>query len=435
MSELASAANGPPVVVVGAGLAGLTCALELHRAGLPVHVLEAAEAVGGRVRTDPVEGFLLDRGFQVLTTSYPEALRALDLDALRLGLFEPGALVHLDGRFERFVDPLRRPRELPAALRSRVAGWRDGVRLITLRRRVLRGELDELEKRPDRSTLDLLRDRGFGRDMVEHFLRPFWAGIFLERELATSSRFFEFTLRMFATGYAALPAEGMGAIPHQLAARLPAGALRLQTPVEALEERAVLAAGEHHEARAVVVATDAATAAHLLPGVPDPGFHPATCLYFDAATPPLREPLLALDGNGRGPVNHLCVPSVVSPSYAPAGRALVSASVVGPTATDDRSLEGAVRAQLGGWFGAEVGSWRLLRIDRITQALPRQEPGWLDPISRSARIGPGRFVCGDHRHFASLNGAMLSGRRAAGEVLGQLGVDPHSSSAARHSVP
>jgi phytoene dehydrogenase-like protein len=423
MSDLSALSGRPPVIVVGAGVAGLACARTLLRAGCGVRVLEASDDVGGRVRTDRVGGFLIDRGFQVLTTSYPEARRALDLEALRLGLFEPGALVQLNGRLERFLDPVRRPGALPGLLRSPLARWRDGLRLLRLRHSVGRGSLEALGERPDVPTLAALRDHGFGEAMIERFLRPFWAGIFLERELTTSSRFFDFTLRMFGTGHAALPAEGMAAIPRQLAEGLPAGTVDLETPVEAVEVGAVLAAGRRYTAEAVVVAADASNAARLLPAVPDPGFHPATCLSFEAETPPVGEPLLVLDGEGRGPVNHLCVPSVVSPDYAPPGRSLVSASVVGPVATGDASLETSTLRQLEGWFGRDVAGWRLLRVDRVERALPRQEPGWLEPMSRTTRVRPGVFVCGDHRDVASLHGALFSGRKAAEAVLARMAAE------------
>jgi hypothetical protein len=153
--------------------------------------------------------------------------------------------------------------------------------------------------------------------------------------------------------------------------------------------------------------------------VPAPGSRPVTCLYFAAEKAPLEEPILVLDGDAGGPVNNLCVPSRVAPTYAPAGAALVSASVVGGAASDagDPALEAAVRKQLEGWFGAGVRGWRHLRTCHIRHAQPEQRPGWLEPVEREVRLESGLFVCGDHRDTASLHGAMLSGRRAAEAVL------------------
>jgi phytoene dehydrogenase-like protein len=405
-----------PVVVIGAGMAGLCCALDLAGAGVPCTVLEASDGPGGRVRTDKVDGFLLDRGFQVLQTAYPEVKARLDLSALKLSRFFPGALVRLDGRFHKIGDPLRRPEAALSTLMAPVGSWDDKLAVGRLKRHVREGSLEELWSRPETSTREALRRHGFSDRIVDTFFRPFLAGIFLERELTTSSRFFEFVFRMFAEGHAALPARGMGAVAEQLAARLPAGVLRLGTHVEALAESGVrLAGGETLAAAAVVVAADLPEASRLLPELTPPGRRGTACLYFAATEAPLKKPILVLDGEGSGPVNNLCVPSAVAPSYAPAGQSLVSVSTVGIPEQDDAALEKAVRAQLTGWFGAAVASWRHLKTYRIPFALPARTS--LDPAALPVCPRPGLFVCGDHRETPSLQGAMASGRRAAAAVL------------------
>jgi phytoene dehydrogenase-like protein len=414
--------DAAPVAVVGAGVSGLACALHLEAAGVPVRVFEASDRVGGRVRTERIDGFLVDRGFQVLLTAYPEVEALCDLAALRLGRFTAGALVRLGGRFERFVDPVRRPLALPRTLASPVMPLADQLRVAALRLGATRGTLGALYARPERTALEALRARGFSGDAIEHFFRPFFAGVFLERELASSSRFLDFAFRHFARGDAALPAEGMEALPRQLAARLAAGTVRTGAPVEALEPGAVRVAGARVEAAAVVVATDGEAARRFVPTLP-PLRHNATAqLAFAAEEDPVAEPLLVLDAERSGPVNHVCVPSAVSPGYAPPGRALVSASVIGDPTESDYELERAVRHQLPGWFGAQVGGWRLLRIDRIAHALPAQPVGWLEPVEREVRFGPRVFVCGDHRDMGSLHGALHAGRRAAAAVAEALGV-------------
>jgi phytoene dehydrogenase-like protein len=415
------ASSGAPVLIVGAGVAGLRCAQVLASRGVPVRVLEASDRVGGRVRTDPVEGFRLDRGFQVLLTAYPEVRASLDLPALGLGRFLPGALVRTAGRFERLFDPLRCPAEALAALRAPVGTLPDKLRILAWRRRLAGVDVASVLARPSRSAREQLAAAGFSDRVVERFFRPFFAGVFLEAELATSSRFLEFAFAMFARGEAALPAEGMGAVPRQLAARLPRGTIRLEAVVDQVHEDGVLLeGGEGVEARAVVVATPAAAAVRLAPGLAAAPSNPATCLYFDAPEAPPVGRALVLDGEGSGPVNHLCVPSAVCPSLAPAERALVSASVLGDCPRTDAELEDAAREQLGRWFGGAVARWRLLRLDRIPEALPRQLPGPFAPAVREARLGPRRFVCGDHRDVASLQGAMASGRRAAEAVLAEV---------------
>jgi phytoene dehydrogenase-like protein len=408
------------VAIVGAGLAGLACARELTVRGVDVAVLEASDGVGGRVRTDEVDGFLLDRGFQVHLTAYPEARRVLDHASLDLRPFVPGALVRVDGRMARVGDPLRRPQDALASLTAPIGTLADKARIAAWRLDVSRGE--DVLHRPETTALAALRARGFSERMIARFLRPLFAGILLDPELGTSSRMLDFTFLMLGGGATALPAGGMRAIPEQLAAGLPAGAVRLRTPVEAVTADAVtLAGGERVAADAVVVATEEPAAHRLLPeAVPARAGLPVGCLYFAADAPPVDEPTLVLDGEDSGPVNNLCVPSQVAPGYAPAGRALVSASVLSPAlAMDDATLERAVRAQLTGWFGAQVASWTHLRTDRIAHAQPPQPT--LEPPRRPVATDRGVWLAGDHRDTASINGALVSGRRAAEAVLAELG--------------
>jgi len=407
----------PEVVVVGAGLAGLACAVRLHRAGVRVLVLEAADGVGGRVRTDEVAGFRLDRGFQVLLTAYPEARDLLDLPALNPRAFLPGALIRRQGEFVPLVDPLRRPGLAPATLRSPVGSLADKLRVGLLRAACLRGSIDSQMGGDDLPALEFLRRRGFSDGMIDGFFRPFLGGVFLDPDLDTTSRMVRFVLRMFAAGQAVLPAGGIGAVAAQLGERLPEGAVRLAAPVvEVARGRVVLAGGEVVRCEQVVVATDGEAASRLLPGVPAPRWNSVACVYFAAHRAPIAEPYLILDGDGTGPVSNLCFPTRVAREYGPGDRELVSASVLGP-ALDHPDLESRVQAQMVDWFGAEAGDWVHLRTYRITNALPRQSPGWLEPPARPVRIGPAVYVAGDHRDTASSNGALAAGRRAAEAVL------------------
>ena len=413
---MSEAADAPPVLVVGAGLAGLACARQLHAAGVPVRVLERSDAVGGRVRTDVVEGFRLNRGFQVLLTAYPEARAALDYAALDLRAFHPGALVRLGGRIHRVGDPIRRPQDIPATLAAPVGTFGDKLRVAKLRSRARSGTLADLFTRPETTARTALAGLGFTPAMVDRFFRPFLGGIFLERELSTSSRLLDFVFRMMTCGDVAIPADGMGAIPAQLAATLPPEVLVRGADVAHVDGGGVrLADGSRLEAAAVVIATDGGTAARLL-GRSPPATHAATTLYFDAPRPPVPGPWLVLNGDG-GLVNDLCVPSEVAPSYAPPGRALVSASVLGVPSADDPTLERMVREELAAWFGPATMDWRHLRTYRVSDALPAQPPGVLGHDADGVRIAPGLFVAGDHRDTASSNGALRSGRRAGEAVL------------------
>jgi len=409
------------VIVVGAGLAGLCCARRLGQRGFSAVVLEASDGIGGRVRTDQVMGFRLDRGFQVLLTAYPEARAVLDYAALRLHAFYPGALVRFGGRFHRVADPWRNPLDGVAGALSPIGSLADKLRVARLRQRVCAGSLEDLFARPETTGDRLLRESGFTDAMIDRFFRPFLGGVTLDRSLGASSRMLEFVLRMFARGDAALPADGMGAIPAQIAASLPAGSVRLAAPVAAIEAgRCILRSGEVIEGRAVVVAAEGPESARLL-DLPAPSRGRAvTCLYYAAERAPIAEPILILDGDGRGPVNNLCVPSAVAPGYAPPGEALVSATVLGNPTDDDEDLDVAVRLQMTEWFGAGVRNWRRLRTYRIDHALPGTDTPTRDAPDRSIRLRPGLYVCGDHRSSASIHGAMISGRHAADALADEL---------------
>lgn len=409
------------VIVVGAGLAGLSCALHLVEAGVPVTLLEASDAPGGRVRTDIVNGFKLDRGFQVLLTAYPEARALLDYEALDLHAFYPGALVRASGGFHLVADPFRDLSGGGKTLASPIGSIVDKARVGQLRYKVTRGTVDDLWQHPETTSLNYLRKAGFSGAMIERFFRPFFSGIFLEPDLRTSSRMLEFVFRMFASGDTAVPGTGIEAIPRQMAEKLPGGVLRTGAPVESIDSDSVtVAGGEVLQASAIVVATDGATARRFVPELAYPGSYGTVNLYYAAENAPVRDAALILDAEPAGPVNNAVVMSNVSPLYAPPGAALISASTVGIPNLDDETLDQQVREQLTGWWGDQVGGWELLKVYRIPDALPIQDPPALSMASRPVRLGSRRYVCGDHRQNASIDGALASGRRAAEAVAADI---------------
>ena len=412
----------PPVtdvVVVGAGMAGLTCALDLVRAGVECVVVDGSDGVGGRVRTDAVDGFLLDRGFQILLCAYPEVQKRLDLSGLELRPFAPGAVVHLDDGFHDVGDPLRRPSQILATLAAPIGTLGDKLRLARLVVADRIRPVGKILRGPDVTTRVHLERLGFSPRMVRSFWLPLFAGIQLDPDLEVSSRRFDLILRMLAAGPTAVPAGGMGTVPGQLATGLPDGTVRLGSRVDRLEGTAVvLEDGEILAARAVVVATDGPEAHRLLGSVvDDPGSSAAGCCWFSTVAAPLPGTALALEGTGGGPVRNLAVLSEVAPSYAPPGRSLVAAAVPGPEALTP-GLAGRVTEQLARWFGSTTNDWDHLRTDVIPHGQPRQIPPF-DP-RRRVDLGGGRFVCGDHRDTASLQGAMFSGVRTASAAVSYL---------------
>jgi phytoene dehydrogenase-like protein len=417
LQEESESMSSADVLIIGAGLAGLCCARRLTETGITFQIVEAADGIGGRVRTDEVEGFLLDRGFQVLLTAYPEARKVLDYSRLDLRSFSPGALSWFAGRMNLIVDPWRMPGMWREALRSEFGTLGDKLRMARLRSRLKRASIEEIFKRRDRATKDALKSEGFSQEIIHRFFRPFLGGILLDGELKTTSRMFEFVFKMLSEGSTSVPARGMGAIPGQLAEKFSADSMRLNSRVESLHENEItLAGGESMRARAIVVATDGPSAAHLV-GEAEPASRSVSCFYYAAEEPPVPQPMLTLNGDGAGPVNNFAVMSQVAPSYAPAGKHLISVSVLGTQELTEAQLSGFVIAQMKNWFGVVARSWRLLKSYKIPHAQPQQYPHALEPPERSVRIRPGIYVCGDHRDNASINGAMLSGRRAAEAVI------------------
>lgn len=424
-----SESSSSDVLVVGAGVSGLNCAKILKKQGIPVTVLEASNGVGGRVRTDVLDGFLLDRGFQIFLTSYPEARKALNYENLDLKPFYAGALVRWQGSFHIVADPFRHLADGLGSLLNPIGSPVDKILVGFYRTKTLLSSVEDILKAPETTIIDCLRAEGFGESIIDRFFRPFLGGIFFDRDLNTSSRLFTFVMRMLATGQNCLPAKGIGSVSDQLAADIGLENIRLDSPVEFVRQEqngvvVTLKGGEEVKASKVVVATDLPQArkilGNLLESSPSTPKEPVgtCCLYFSASKPPRPGNYLYLDGDNKGSiVNNCCVPSEVSPSYAPSGKSLISVSVIGTRdEMSDQELQSNVRQELSKWFGgSEVDSWEHLRTYRIPFAQPNQSPP--TNLFKPHRLDKNVFVSGDHRMTATLDGALWSGRLAAEKIM------------------
>jgi glycine/D-amino acid oxidase-like deaminating enzyme len=395
------------VVVVGAGLAGLSAATRLADAGRDVHVVDAAGHAGGRLATERIDGFLVDRGFQVLNTGYPR-VADLDLGALELGWFWTGAVVRVDGRAHRVVDPRRHPTAGWDTVRAPIGPLASKAAIGVFSARTGYRPVSSLLAAPERTAEQSLRAAGVGDLALERFFRPFLAGVLLEAELETSSRYLDLVWRSFVRGRVGLPAAGMQAVGEQLAARLAEGRVHLRTRVEEVGSRSIRTAEGTTVADAVVVATDPGTAATLLPGLGASAPRQVTTHLHVLPASPWPHPLIVLGEAGGRLVNSVVV-SDAQPAYSPDGRALVASSTL------DVTSERQVREEITRSHGVSGSDLEHLTSATVTGAQPAATP----PLQhrRPVELGGGLFVCGDHRDTPSIQGAMASGARAARAVL------------------
>lgn len=410
------------VIVVGAGLAGLTCAKVLKERGAEVSVFEASDGVGGRVRTDEHDGFLLDRGFQVYFTSYPVSRRHLDYEALDFRAFDPGANIVRGASKSVLSDPLRDPKGLVPSVLSDAATFSDKLRTAGLGARVLTGRSSSVGERngePDLSTLEYLRDVGFSEHYIGSFFRSFYGGVLLNRSLGTSSRVFRFTFKMLATGKTVVPARGMGEISNQLASHQPDEAIHLDSPVDELlrdgeRVRGVRAAGEEHEADAVVVATDAPTAKQLTGRETPEGAVGEVCLYYETNGLESGKKIM-LNAEDGAFVNNAVEMSNISEHYAPPGRSLLSAVALSGLDLPGDELYRKGIEEMSRWY--PEADFEPLALYRIPYGQFAQPPGIHEKLPENRTTTPGLVLAGEYTEDSSINGSMLSGEKAAGEVL------------------
>jgi len=431
------------VVVAGGGLAGLVAARHLAAAGADVTLFEAREDVGGRVRTRTVDGFTLDRGFQVLFGAYPAVKRELDLDALDLRRFDPGAVIARPGERSTLADPLRSPGDAVESLFNREVTVSDKLRTLALRQDLAGRTEAEIFARPDAPIREYLRDWGFSPKYLRNFVAPFYGGITLDRSLSTSKRVFEYTFKALSEGTIGVPAAGMGAIPEQLADRARSAGAEV-VPDEAVEtvdaDRSAHSGGSASRtdavtvttadrtvaADAVVVATDPKAASDLTdaPGIPTRGRGCVT-QYYSLDRGLDVGPRLLLNAGDQAP-NTVVPLTAAAPEYGDGDRELLNATFLGTEALgrDAEDLFEETRETLSAWFPERrFDDLALVGTDRVPFAQFDQPPGVHDDLP-SARAPDGSvYLAGDYTAWSSIQGALRSGREAAGAVVADLDLD------------
>ncbi|MEM9857657.1 MAG: NAD(P)/FAD-dependent oxidoreductase [Bacteroidota bacterium] len=399
------------VIIIGGGIAGLTCAIELERAGIQPLILEATDRVGGRVKTDQKEGFLLDHGFQVLLTAYPEAQHYLDYEKLNLKTFDPGAVIYEENRKYDISDPLRNPGSLFSMAFSPVGGLGDKLKMAKLTTGLKKQKIEDIFRKPEDTTLNHLKHYGFSEQIITNFFKPFFGGIYLENDLSTSSRMFEFVFKMFSEGSAAIPAKGIEEIPKQLLGQLKRTDIHYKTKVKQVGSEIILENGEKLKPKKTVIATSPEA---IMNGFSEePKYQSVLNLYFSCPKPVLNKPLIGLVTDGSQLINNFCDLTSVSPAYSTTGERLISVSV-----NDDSHLDvqDAVIQELAQLTGHNTTDFKYLKSYHIPKALPVNQDLKYDIATTEVKLHDDIFLAGDYLLNASLNAAMLSGRRAAEAV-------------------
>lgn len=403
------------VIIIGAGVSGLVAAIELEKSGISPLILEASDSVGGRVKTTEKNGFYLDHGFQVLLTAYPEAKRYLDLDALKLVKFKPGSAIYHNKQITKIGDPTRDKSFLISTLFAKVGSLRDKIIILKLNNLLKQKSMEEIFASAEKTTLDHLKDFGFSEKIISSFFQPFFAGIFLEEELSTSSRMFEFVYKLFGTGYAAIPAEGIKEIPLQLASSLKSTKFRFNSKVVSLNNSQVeLDTGEKISANRIIISTDPSD----LIKTQSKKVKWKSCynLYFETEKSTLNEPIIGLLPGENTLVNNIHFLQDIFGSSSE--KNVLSVTVVKDHSLTEEQLVTSVKNELQNQCGIAVGN--VVSIFPIKKALPDSTNLKYQPSSEDVMLSEGLYCCGDYLANSSLNAAMASGRVAAEQVFKSL---------------
>ena len=409
----------PSITIIGAGISGLTAAVYLHKKGFKVQILEASDRSGGRIKTDVINGFRMDIGFQVLLTEYPECKALLDYKKLNLKRFLPGATVLYDGGQFEIADPFRRPSATFSTLFAPVGSIKDKINTLFLKNKLLKITIPEIFTQKEETTLSQLSKYGFSDKMINRFYKPFFSGIFLENELSTSNRMFDFVMKMFSKGDAAIPELGMEEIPKQLVSMLPENAILYNVKVSKLENNTIHTEnGQVFTSDKIIIATEATSFAKNYILEKQTKSHQVTTVYFSAKVAPTKKAVVVLNASkNKKYVNNVTVMTNLSSDYAPKDCVLICVSCNGVSNENDEIIAKNITEELKQWYGNQVENWKLLKVYKINYALPNLEVLKDEITEINFKINDSLYICGDHLLNGSINAAMKSGRLVAENII------------------
>ena len=406
--------KSPSIHIIGGGISGLIAARVLEEHGLSATIIEATDRLGGRVKTDVVDGYSLDHGFQVLLTAYPAAKKYLDFDALELQEFLPGSAIFKNGKQKIIGDPLRNLSLLLPTLFSGIGTVNDKLKILALNRRLKKKSIQNIFAEKEQTTRVYLENIGFSEAIITNFFTPFFSGIFLENKLETSSRMFEFVYKMFGEGNAALPKDGIQAIPKQLFEKLKSTTCVFNTKVKSVENGSIkLESGETLKSNFTIIATQASG---LVSNLKNQATQWKSCdtLYFEVAKREIKKPLIGLIAAHNALINNIFYHTSLQTS-ATATKELLSVTVVDKQNLTNKLLVTEVQKELKEL--CNIDSCTFIKQYNIPMALPNLQDIQYEMLPSETRLTETIFLAGDTQLNGSLNAAMIAGERAALEVI------------------
>jgi protoporphyrinogen oxidase len=406
--------KSPSIHIIGGGISGLIAARVLEEHGLSATIIEASDRLGGRVKTDVVDGYSLDHGFQVLLTAYPAAKKYLDFDALELQEFLPGSAIFKNGKQKIIGDPLRNLSLLLPTLFSGIGTVNDKLKILALNRRLKKKSIQNIFAEKEQTTHAYLENIGFSEAIITDFFTPFFSGIFLENKLETSSRMFEFVYKMFGEGNAALPKDGIQAIPKQLFEKLKSTTIIFNTKVKSLENGSIkLESGETLKSNFTIIATQASG---LVSNLKNQATQWKSCdtLYFEVAKREIKKPLIGLIAMHNALINNIFYHTSLQTS-ATATKELLSVTVIDKQNLTNKQLVTEVQKELKEL--CNIDSCTFIKQYNIPMALPNLQDIQYEMLPSETRLTETIFLAGDTQLNGSLNAAMIAGERAALEVI------------------